>query len=65
MNLQEFDQRSLFPNEDIFVTLTINCACYYNVGERYKYSYLQCAKAQLHFSELILSINIEIHIYAQ
>ena len=22
MNLQEFDQRSLFPNEDIFVTLT-------------------------------------------
>ena len=65
MVLLEFDQRSLFPNEDIFVTLTINCAYYFNVGERFKYSYLQCAKAQLPFSELILSINIEIHIYAQ
>jgi len=65
MVLLEFDQKSLFPNEDIFVTLTINCAYYFNVSERFKYSYLQCAKAQLHFSELILSINIEIHIYAQ
>ena len=65
MALQEFDQRSLFPNEDIFVTLTTNCDYYFTAGDRFNYSYLQCAKVLLPFAELILSINIEIHIYAQ